>query len=148
MGRFVVFLVAFSRARVFELECVLMWVGFGVAYYNAGSAAIVLVLIALMVGGFVWWRSRRGGIRGLPLSTAEVGNEEETIPLTLSAGQDDDGGYRQRSTGIVIRDGGGKGKGKERAMEFTPKEEIFGVGELDEEDRTPAYEGEGVGGRH
>lgn len=85
----------------------------------------MLILIALVIGGFIWWRSRRSGLRGLPLSSSGAANFEETIPLATNGDSEDDG-YRQR-----------KGKGKERATGTTPREEIFGVGELDEEDRTP-----------
>ena len=50
---------------------------------------------------------------------------EETIPITMN-GESEEDNYPRR-----------KGKGKERATHVTPREEIFGVGELDEEDRTP-----------
>ncbi|KAI0960156.1 hypothetical protein AcW1_004754 [Taiwanofungus camphoratus] len=92
------------------------------AYYNAGSAALVLVLIALVVGGFLWWRSRRQRLRGLPIST-----HEENIPLNSSMGETnghadtDHDSFRSR-------------KGKERATHLTPAEPIFSVGESDDED--------------
>ncbi|KAI0832723.1 alpha/beta-hydrolase [Trametes gibbosa] len=98
------------------------------AYYNAGSAAVVLLLIAVAVGGFLWWRSRRnrGRGRGLSLPT------EESIPLNSSVGRDhdrDDDGerpFRPR-------------KGKERAGTLEEEEAIFDVGNSsdDEDDRSP-----------
>ncbi|KAI0650444.1 alpha/beta-hydrolase [Trametes meyenii] len=93
------------------------------AYYNAGSAALVLVLIAALVGGFLWWRSRRNRLRGLPLST-----HEENIPLNLSNGgerdDDEEGGFRPR-------------KGKERAGTLPEEEAIFDVGSDDEGEKSP-----------
>ena len=104
------------------------------AYYNAGSAALVLVIIAVLIAGFIWWRSRKGKLSGvgLPLTRDDVRPDEE-IPLTQSNGnaddhdQDADEGSRER-------------KGKGRATGLTPKEEIFGVGDDefdDEESRSP-----------
>jgi len=104
------------------------------AYYNAGSAALVLVIIGVLIGGFLWWRFRKGGGRrslgglSLPISTRE--RDEESIPLTTNGhgnGEDDEQ-FRQRL---------GNGKGKERAS-LTPHEEIFGVGDdEDDESRSP-----------
>ncbi|KAI0080868.1 alpha/beta-hydrolase [Panus rudis PR-1116 ss-1] len=102
------------------------------AYYNAGSAALVLLIIAILIGGFLYWRSRRkGGLRGLPLSISTrdsfTHQEEESIPLRQNDdgyNDDVDGERRQRV-----------GKGKERARTFTPqREEIFGVGETSEDE--------------
>ncbi|THG98100.1 hypothetical protein EW026_g4029 [Hermanssonia centrifuga] len=94
------------------------------AYYNAGSAALVLVLIALVIGGFLWWRSRRNRLTGLPGSTDNDFTEEH-IPLTQNGDSHDrqDDGYSQR-------------KGKQRQRDFTPKEEIFRVDDSDEEDNS------------
>ncbi|KAI9000734.1 alpha/beta-hydrolase [Trametes punicea] len=96
------------------------------AYYNAGSAALVLVLIAMCVGGFFWWRSRRRNLflHALPLST-----HEENIPLNSSIGEeqngDGGGGFRSR-------------KGKERASGSLPEQEtIFDVGSDEEDERSP-----------
>lgn len=94
------------------------------AYYNAGSAALILVLIALAIGGFLWWRTRRSRLRGLPQGGAE-GHQEEYIPLTGSAELDEAEEPHSR-------------KGKQRAMSLTPKEDIFRVNDSDDEDnKTP-----------
>ncbi|KAL6309774.1 alpha/beta-hydrolase [Sparassis latifolia] len=95
------------------------------AYYNAGSAALVLVLIAVAVGAFLWWRSRRNRLRGLPVS-----NREENIPLTSSmadangngSGDGDEERFRPR-------------KGKERDL-TTPADPIFSVGDSEDEDES------------
>ena len=95
------------------------------AYYNAGSAALVLVLIALVVGGFLWWRSKRRAARGLALAT-----HEEHIPLNSALADEDRAsvdGFRPR-------------KGKERASELPEEEAIFEVGD-DEDARTPLTAG-------
>ena len=89
-----------------------------VAYYNAGSAAIVLVLIVAALGTVFWCRLRKQRLR-LPVSR----NEEEYIPLTHgvpdTSGQPDSSEFRAR-------------KGKERALE-TGDTPIFDVGDSDEE---------------
>ncbi|KAI0310432.1 alpha/beta-hydrolase [Amylostereum chailletii] len=91
------------------------------AYYNAGSAALVLVIIFVALGTFFWCRMRRRrSSRGVLLST----NEEENIPLTrsepdLRSGRGDDADeYRE-------------GKGKQREVS---EPAIFDVGDSDEED--------------
>ncbi|TFK72001.1 alpha/beta-hydrolase [Pluteus cervinus] len=99
------------------------------AYYNAGSAALVLVIIFLIIGAFVWYRMRR---RGLKLPVNE--NSEEHIPLNASniynqSDMNDDReteSFRQR-------------KGKERAT--GSQEAIFDVGESsdDEEEEDDGY---------
>ncbi|KII94629.1 hypothetical protein PLICRDRAFT_127694 [Plicaturopsis crispa FD-325 SS-3] len=92
------------------------------AYYNAGSAALVLVLIFLVLGVCFWCRVRRRRLRGLQLNPNE---EEESIPLNSSRDGADDG-FRMR--------GNGNGKGKERAVESL-EPPIFDVGEhSDDED--------------
>jgi len=86
------------------------------AYYNAGSAALVLLLILLAVGIFFWCRirSRR--------RVSQVRLEEESIPLHSSVNDDD--GFRQRA-----------GKGKERALgNASEREEMFAVVDSDDED--------------
>lgn len=92
------------------------------AYYNAGSAALVLLLIFLAIGTFFWCRirSRR--------RVSQVRLEEESIPLNSSV--NDDEGFRQRA-----------GKGKERALgDASEREEMFAVADSDDEDefRSPA----------
>ncbi|KAK0491510.1 alpha/beta-hydrolase [Armillaria novae-zelandiae] len=89
------------------------------AYYNAGSAALVLVLIFIVVVGFLWCRMRNKRKLRLPMNNR---SEEESIPLNASMADEngDEGAYRQR-------------KGKERALE--PSEPpIFELGDSDEED--------------
>lgn len=125
---------------------------FRIAYYNAGSAALVLVLIALLIGGFLYWRSRKGGLslRSLPLSSHSNmrSNEfEESIPLRGSGYGDADDHDRDRDGSSTLvggeeHEGSRSRKGKERATTYepTPKEEIFGVGDSDDED--------GRGARH
>jgi len=86
------------------------------AYYNAGSAALVLLLVLLAIGAFFWCRirSRR--------RTSQVRLEEESIPLRSSIG--DDEGFRQRA-----------GKGKERALgDVSEREEMFAVADSDDEE--------------
>ena len=86
------------------------------AYYNAGSAALVILLIFLAVGAFFWCRTR--GRRRV--SQARL--EEESIPLQSSVDGED--GSRRRA-----------GKGKERALgDASEREELFAVADSDDED--------------
>ena len=78
------------------------------AYYNAGSAAIVLVIVFVVIGGVVWCRQRQRRVRLGDTSAQNLA--EESIPLTTTRHEEDDGGSRSR-----------KAKGKEKA---TSKEEI------------------------
>lgn len=101
------------------------------AYYNAGSAALVLVILAILIGGFVWWRIRKGKFRGmgLPQSREDIRTEEH-IPLTQSTNGDIEDHYDDEESL--------QPKGKGRATGLTPREEIFGVGDdEDEELRSP-----------
>lgn len=82
------------------------------AYYNAGSAALVLLLIFLAIGIFLWFRFRRRPTKGVRLDQTE-----ENIPLNASHMDEEDESFRQR-------------KGKERAESET----MFDVGDDDEED--------------
>jgi len=72
------------------------------AYYNAGSAAIVLAVVLLVIGGVVWCRHRRKRVQ---LGSHAQGLEEESIPLTSNRQEDDDGEMDRRR----------KAKGKSRA---------------------------------
>ncbi|KAH7926806.1 alpha beta-hydrolase [Leucogyrophana mollusca] len=88
------------------------------AYYNAGSATLILILIAMAIGLCIWCRLRRRPVR---LSKGDVA--EENIPLnSASDGYDFDD-----------RDARRKRKGKERAEEDESGSPIFDVGEDDED---------------
>jgi len=91
------------------------------AYYNAGSAAIVLVLILAALGTVFWCRIRRRRLPGLRLPK----NEEEQIPLTRSLPAEEDRDSPDNS-GISRRNG------KERAQEAVSAP-LFDVGDLDED---------------
>lgn len=105
------------------------------AYYNAGSAALVLILIFAGIGTFVWYRLRR------PHALKLVGSEEESIPLNASRREDEaDAEAAAEEARIHFLNGNGisrqsKGKGKERVIEPEVHEPpIFDVGDSDEED--------------
>ncbi|KIJ69816.1 hypothetical protein HYDPIDRAFT_104447 [Hydnomerulius pinastri MD-312] len=85
------------------------------AYYNAGSAALVLLLIAITIGLCIWCRLRRKRVQ-LPRSTVVA---EENIPLNSASD-----GYEMEEDRV-------NQKGKGRAIE--EGEPIFDVGEDDEE---------------
>jgi carboxypeptidase D len=88
------------------------------AYYNAGSAALVFVLIMLAIGTFLWCHFRR---RQLQLPTQKYGDDEESIPLTTTYTSSPNGEHTFQR------------KGKEKEVSNTP-EAIFDVGEIDEEE--------------
>jgi len=90
------------------------------AYYNAGSAALVLVLILVVLGTVLWCRFRKRRLHGLPIPK----NEEEHIPLTQSLSAEDDAESSDNENRMR--------KGKERARESSPAP-IFDVGDLDED---------------
>ena len=86
------------------------------------------------MGGVVWWRARRGRLRGLPGSTengfgfqyTNANTEEEAIPLTQSRMDDEED--------AADVSGRRTAKGKERAVQLDVKEEIFRVDDSDDED--------------
>lgn len=92
------------------------------AYYNAGSAAIVLILISLAIAAFLWFRIRRNRVR---LSVAYGARAEEEIPLRGAMGTHDENG----SDDGIFR----KRKGKERALDEPEDQPIFEVGDSDDE---------------
>ncbi|PPQ79472.1 hypothetical protein CVT25_002608 [Psilocybe cyanescens] len=92
------------------------------AYYNAGSAALVLVLVFVVIGTFVWCRLRRKRSVKLPFA-----QEEESIPLN-SALRREDGEDEQDS-----RQRKGKGRSRDRDQPIA-EPPIFDVGDSDEED--------------
>ena len=58
-----------------------------VAYYNAGSAALILVLILAFIGLFLYWRSRRQRRKGLGrVNLPTEQDREERIPLSTNVG--------------------------------------------------------------
>ncbi|EKM79988.1 hypothetical protein AGABI1DRAFT_84490 [Agaricus bisporus var. burnettii JB137-S8] len=82
------------------------------AYYNAGSAAVVLLIVFLAVGTFVWCRLRRRHVQ-LPTNGAG-GDDEESIPLNSSIVHEN-GHRRSRSDDdepMISR------KGKEKEVVF------------------------------
>ncbi|KAF9061074.1 alpha/beta-hydrolase [Rhodocollybia butyracea] len=90
------------------------------AYYNAGSAALVLFIILAAIAIFMWWRKRKARAQGLQLPLTRVTEEaEESIPLTRREANDSSQDFRPR-------------KGKERASENEP---IFDVGSDDEDEQ-------------
>ncbi|KAG5634532.1 hypothetical protein H0H81_001640 [Sphagnurus paluster] len=100
------------------------------AYYNAGSAALVLLVAFAGIGACVWCRRRRQRSLRLPLNM-----DDENIPLAASRRMEDE---RDAEAGVVeeqeryeqrLR------KGKARATEpETHQPPIFDVGDSDEED--------------
>ncbi|KLO08516.1 KEX1 protein [Schizopora paradoxa] len=91
------------------------------AYYNAGSAALVLLLIGLAIGLFLFFRRRRHGISLLSREESIPLNESssvEQIPLMNGNGAHDEDN----------NDGKGKGRLKDDDI-------VFEVGSDDEEDR-------------
>ncbi|KIY70377.1 alpha/beta-hydrolase [Cylindrobasidium torrendii FP15055 ss-10] len=99
------------------------------AYYNAGSAALVLVVVGLLIGLFLCWRMRRNQSKlRLPMNNRET-RDEEHVPLAQSMStanfQDDEVPYTPRAASV---------KGKERAMDPPSPQPIFDVGDSDEED--------------
>ena len=90
------------------------------AYYNAGSAALVLILISVAIAIFLFVRIRRNRVQ---LSTLPA---EEEIPLRSAMGTHDENGLEEE----LFR----KRKGKERAMNEPEGQAIFDVGDSDDED--------------
>ncbi|KZT71626.1 alpha/beta-hydrolase [Daedalea quercina L-15889] len=101
------------------------------AYYNAGSAAMVLAVISIFIGGFLWWRYRRSRLRGLPVSTESTA--EENIPLASSMTEANGHGDGDEETRFK------QTKGKERAQDEDLPDEgaIFSIAGDDEDLRTP-----------
>ena len=88
------------------------------AYYNAGSATLVLILIFIVIAIFIWYRIRRNRVQ---LPTHQDQGAEETIPLTRRGNGDEEEeveDVRQR-------------KGKERELAGSP---IFNVGDSEDEE--------------
>ncbi|KAF8638538.1 hypothetical protein AX17_002081, partial [Amanita inopinata Kibby_2008] len=104
------------------------------AYYNAGSAALILVLIFLGIGVFLWCRVRKNRVL-LPENKTEG---EESIPLTTSVSHHNgqlDGSEDGSEMYGVKRSGKGKGKevgnGGYSAVQGEP---VFDVGDSEDEE--------------
>lgn len=134
------------RSRSTRNICtVLRLYGFFLAYYNAGSAALVLVLVLLAIGLFFYFRSRKHQKKRIGLAR-EAEFAEESIPLHSDVHmngrrmdeRDDDphSDTRQR-----------KGKGREDAPPPPGRstsllgEAIFDVGEDGEDDDDDDHDG-------
>ena len=128
MGRSVAFCVFLSNLWLLTLLLNVLSLK---AYYNAGSAALVLVLIALAIGGFLWWRHRKNRLSGPPRLSQD--GLEESIPLTQS-----EGGHYADADRYDVKERTMSRKGKERATSLTPtpsKDVIFKVtDDSDDED--------------
>ncbi|KAF5388045.1 hypothetical protein D9615_000707 [Tricholomella constricta] len=99
------------------------------AYYNAGSAALVLILIFAGIGTFVWCRLRRRRLR-LPINASA----EESIPLNASRRMEDEWDAEAAAAEeheYESRQRKGKGRATEPETHQAP---IFDVGDSDEED--------------
>jgi len=91
------------------------------AYYNAGTAALIFLLVAIGIGVCLWYRLRKRRVQ----LWKGAGDTEENIPLkSTSEGDLDDLDSEQTQR---------KRKGKERAIEMDEGEPIFGVGNADED---------------
>ncbi|PPQ63138.1 hypothetical protein CVT24_005778 [Panaeolus cyanescens] len=103
------------------------------AYYNAGSAALVLLLVFIVIGTFVWCRIRRRRVQ-LPLGRGGGGPDdaEESIPLRTNGELREVA--REREIPLMINDAP-NGKGKQRANGGSNHQEaIFEVGDSEDED--------------
>ncbi|KIY51686.1 alpha/beta-hydrolase [Fistulina hepatica ATCC 64428] len=109
------------------------------AYYNAGSAALILLVVIVVLGTFIWCRIRRQRVQ-LPANGSgayrdgAVGYQsvaaEEQIPLTESVSR----GNLNEDDSVNV-----KGKGKARADETESSEALFDVGESDDDEDAKSY---------
>ncbi|KAF8165686.1 pheromone-processing carboxypeptidase KEX1 [Crassisporium funariophilum] len=95
------------------------------AYYNAGSAALVLVLVFVVIGTFVWCRIRRKRVQ-LPTSQGE-----ESIPLNSTMERNDVNGHSGSDEDVPRQR---KGKDRSREGDETVEPPIFNVGDSDDEE--------------
>jgi len=91
------------------------------AYYNAGTATLVFLLVAVGLGAYLWYRLRK---RRVQLSR-EAGDTEENIPLKSTTDEDVDE--------LETEESRRKRKGKERAIDDDEGTPIFDVGEAEDE---------------
>lgn len=108
MGRWVFVSFGFSWLNKFAL----------LAYYNAGSAVLVLLLSAIAIALCIWCRLRRRPIQLARGSTSSPTLEEEHIPLTQTSGSNE----------AIHREGKGKSRAIEEGEAGTT---VFDVGEDD-----------------
>ncbi|KAF9057813.1 alpha/beta-hydrolase [Panaeolus papilionaceus] len=107
------------------------------AYYNAGSAALVLLLVFVIIGTFVWCRIRRRRVQ-LPIGRGGgpgSDDAEESIPLRTNGELREVD--REREVPLRIHDAPTSGKGKQRAGNggtLQQQEAIFEVGDSEDED--------------
>lgn len=91
------------------------------AYYNAGTATLVFLLVAVGLGTYLWYRLRK---RRVQLSR-EAGDTEENIPLKSTTDEDVDE--------LETEESRRRRKGKERAIDDDEGTPIFDVGEAEDE---------------
>jgi carboxypeptidase D len=99
-----------------------------VAWYNAGSAILILLILCSIVGLYFYFRRRRPmhhkrGVVGLP---SDHGDEAERVPLGSERVEMDDLEDRERRQR--------KGKGKGRMSDEERGETVFSLGDEDEDD--------------
>ena len=112
------------------------------AYYNAGTVALIVVLIAVALGTILYCRSRRSssgrtsrislrpsrdGYVHDGVDYANGGLAEESIPLNPSAYADGNGNADEEESRRR------KGKGKGKVVTFEAEETVFEVGSDDEQ---------------
>ena len=94
------------------------------AYYNAGSAALVLLLVLLAFGTSFWCRMRGRRVQLLPFRG--ILSQEESMPLNSNVGRLDEesGGHRLRK----VKNGDAERQTGVQA------ESIFEIGDSDDEE--------------
>ncbi|WWD20051.1 hypothetical protein CI109_104524 [Kwoniella shandongensis] len=113
------------------------------AWYNAGSAFLILMILISIVALYFYFRRRghirrtRGGALGLP---REDGDASERIPLGSQQVELDDieraERYGDGDAGFGPRKGKGKGKaGSDDGFENDGREVVFSLGDEDEDER-------------
>lgn len=113
----------FTSVTVFESELTKS------AWYNAGSAILILLILCSIVGLYFYFRRRRPmhkrGVVGLP-TDRERDDIEERVPLGAERMEMDDLEDRERRQR--------KGKGRLQRDEEERGETVFALGDEDEDD--------------